>query len=371
MRGPWPVPMWILVQIWLAARWRRTAERETDRAVAVFGPAVEKAEKLPQADQRRIVLDLALRYCMLPANIYEFRVYRHPEAALNFVFATETKGLHRAINGRRHHPDETVIQDKAAFAKQAGRVGLPCVPTLAHLQEASRASVRDLAALCESGVFFKSRTGHRGLGAFSLCAQERGITGRMLDGRPLTSAEAAQGALDGLLRDDDVLVQPLLRNHPILARAASPGEAVVLRVTTRRCSEGADILAAFLRFPVRVNDLGKQVLVIDVVAQIDTKSGRILRNPDSVLSLLPQTKLLEDRAFQTIPHGTSVPFWPEIAAHSRQAQETFSGLWAIGWDWIVTSEGPSLLEGNVYWDTKRPQEVAGGLVLTLLKNPDT
>lgn len=187
----------------------------------------------------------------------------------------------------------------------------------------------------------------------------------MLDGRAIESAEAAQAALRNLLTFDDVLVQPLLASHPLLRRAASSDDAVVLRITTQRVkdlAEGADILAAFLRIPMVVRSESGSGTRLDVIGRIDPTNGELSRNPNSILGLLPQTSLLEDWAFGRLPKNPKIPFWDEIRRQSLCGQRDFAELWAIGWDWVVTRDEPVLLEGNVYWEAKRPQEVAGGLV---------
>lgn len=372
MRGPWPLPVWVLVQIWLAARWRWVfASRETEKALTFYGPVVEAAEGLPRAEQERIVLGLARRFCIPPGNVYEYRLYREPDAALDYIFDTESMGMDLVGNGSAPGPDHADLQDKVAFTARISRIGLPCAPILAQLERGAPADLAALVSLDAQGVFLKSRSGFRGMGAFALWATDDGLEGLMHDGRALRSSGEAAAALDALLATDSVLVQPLLRDHPILASAASSGNAISLRVVTCRRPEGAEILAALLRISMRLRGPSDRIVLVDVVPGVDLKTGRIWRNPNSILALHPQTRLVEDQAFRALPEDPVVPFWPDIAAHSRRAQAEFSGLWAVGWDWLVTDKGPVLLEGNVHWDKKKPQQVAGGLVPAMLTALDT
>lgn len=365
-RDRWPLAIWVPVQCFLALRWRLFhAARETDRAVSLYGAAIEGSENISLLKQRNIVLNLSKRFCIPPKEVYNFRIYRRPESALDYVFFTENGGVHRMKNGNHRGQDHIDIQDKAFFAERAFRIGLPCVPTLARMPRGQSADATLLTGLNGQGVFVKSRSGHNGFGAFSLQIDDETIRGRMLDGRAIESAEAAQAALRNLLTFDDVLVQPLLASHPLLRRAASSDDAVVLRITTQRVkdlAEGADILAAFLRIPMVVRSESGSGTRLDVIGRIDPTNGELSRNPNSILGLLPQTSLLEDWAFGRLPKNPKIPFWDEIRRQSLCGQRDFAELWAIGWDWVVTRDEPVLLEGNVYWEAKRPQEVAGGLV---------
>jgi hypothetical protein len=47
---------------------------------------------------------------------------------------------------------------------------------------------------------------------------------------------------------------------------------------------------------------------------------------------------------------------------SERAHAVFPDVWAIAWDWVLTPEGPVLLEGNSGWGTTLPQRLEGGLL---------
>jgi len=56
----------------------------------------------------------------------------------------------------------------------------------------------------------------------------------------------------------------------------------------------------------------------------------------------------------------TLPDWPLLIDASHRAQAQFPGIWAIAWDWVLTADGPVLLEGNVGWGGAVPQQLQGG-----------
>ena len=51
------------------------------------------------------------------------------------------------------------------------------------------------------------------------------------------------------------------------------------------------------------------------------------------------------------PHaGTKIPFWDEVKKLATYTHERIPELFTIGWDVVITPNGPMLLEGNDGWD---------------------
>lgn len=42
--------------------------------------------------------------------------------------------------------------------------------------------------------------------------------------------------------------------------------------------------------------------------------------------------------------------------------QQFSEIYAIAWDYVITSDGPCMLEGNSGWGATTPQVIYGGLL---------
>lgn len=63
-----------------------------------------------------------------------------------------------------------------------------------------------------------------------------------------------------------------------------------------------------------------------------------------------------------LPAGFVLPDWPALVASSHHAHARLPGVWAIAWDWVLTPDGPVLLEGNAGWGVSAPQLLNGGFL---------
>ncbi|MEL6827815.1 MAG: sugar-transfer associated ATP-grasp domain-containing protein, partial [Pseudomonadota bacterium] len=336
-----------------------------------FGTHVAANEGIAIEDQREAVLALSRRFCIRPHDVYRFRLYRDADSALDYIFPRESMPLHRMQNSYSDGVDHGAVQDKLEFARRAVAANLPSVPTLRHFAKRENVNLSDVPIGDSEGVFIKSRTGFRGMGAFSIQTQDGNFVGRMLEtGRRLDSETDINSAITDLLRDDDALVQPLLANHAALSKASAANQAIIIRVITVQSKQRPKVYSAYMRVPAVVKGLSNTSSNIEMLAGVDLVSGRILRNANSLLNLNPHLSLLEANVFEMIGEDTVVPFWDEILETSLAAQREFSGLWGIGWDWIVSQDKPYLLEGNVYWGMQKPQEVSGGMAAALIDRFD-
>jgi len=365
-RGKIPSVLWFLVEYFLALSWRwRFASSETNKAVNRFAATVEAKEGVPALQQQRIVLDLSKRFCIHPLSIYRYRLYRDPQNALKFIFPREVKPLHRLRNGDARHPDRLAIQDKLQFASRSGGALLPVVEVVQHLRRHECIGSSDIRFGGSDGVFIKSRSGFRGIGAFSLLRDGDNRLGHSLgDGRVLNCDSEIDAAISKILVSDDAIVQPLLTNHELFAKVTPPNQSTILRVVTVFNEAHPYIYSAYLRIPIKSASGVQGAAVgngIEVLAGVELQSGCITRNVDSSISLNPEWARIEEGVIAGLGDSPTIPFWNEIVKNSIAAQHEYSGLWAIGWDWFITDEKAYLLEGNVHWGTNKPQEISGGL----------
>lgn len=277
-------------------------------------------------------------------------------------------GIHTLLNGTRQGPDQAALQDKATFATRAAAAGLPSVPTLAVLTETTAIDPGQLAALHPDGVFLKCRSGYNAISAFCLWAEAGTVKGRMFDGRVLATEADIQAAYAELCARDHAIVQPFLREHPLLAAATTHEDTVTISVATHRRPTTGAVVLSYVRVAVAVSDGHGKTTKRAVRVIIDPETGKIGSNPNAEINLLPQGRLLETQVLRALGPDARVPYWNEIREHSHVAQMEFETLWGNTWDWIVTADGPFLLEGNVYWGMGYPQEIVGGLVPTMLES---
>lgn len=360
----WPRSVWLLMECWLWMRWTFwQAWVSSWRAVRFFGPDIAEREGIPLGRQAWRVLWLALGWCIPPRDSYGFGLHRQPERALDYVYDVEVAAYHAQKNRRLgKRPDSlTLLQDKLATAEALRPLGIPVVDTLRCIEDVKHCPA--LGQLLDGGgrVFCKTRSGNRGRGAFMAWVTEDGLQGRSFAGYDLFDTATVEQAWRQLLMLDKAIIQPCLKNHPVLAALAHDEEAITVRFISQWQDSALSSLVSVLEIPTGRTENARTVYTL---LPIDALSGLILPWPQS--EYLPP--LAHERMAQVwtkLPHGLSIPCWDELVSGSYRAHRQFPDIWAIAWDWVVTPSGPILLEGNAGWVVTVPQSLRGGFLAEL------
>ena len=365
----WPRPLWGLLQLWLWSRWLGWyGWRASWVAVRRFGPEVRAREGLSLARQAQRTLTLSLGWCIPPGEIYALGLYRRPDAALDYVFSPEVPAFQAWCDGRSsvQQASLALLQDKAAFAAELGRRGVPVVPTLAVVP--AHTAERPLAAVMgpHGHVFCKTRSGSKGEGAFAARrapggreGPQEGLQGRWFEGDELEGTDAVEAAWRQLLARDDALVQPRLVDHPGLAPLSDESDVVTVRFISRREGASLTCLSATLEVPWGPHEITAWPPY--VFLPVEAETGRLLPFPaDAFLASGSRERLAQ--TWQQVRGIGALPFWSELVAGSLRAHRMVPGIWAVAWDWVITPDGPVLLEGNSGWWTVMPQVYGGGLL---------
>jgi len=351
-----PLPLFLVLETLLWLRWvlfsgwratRRTVCRRRE------GEGCGGPRFLP-------TLRLSLGYCFPPAELDAFDLLEAPDRnrALEYVYTHELPGFHRWRDRKLTGADaaHNLLQDKFALAKRLVATGLPVVATLTLVP---RGAQFNPSLLLESHpvLFCKPRHGSHGCDAFVLEA------GPLTGEAQVHATEAGRksvpvpfSVLRRAIERDDFLVQPLLANHPELAGLAPGADAVTLRLITERPMEGEPrLINATLEVPPLSTALrqGHRILPLDLA------TGCPLPPPPRRLPAALRSgieALLEELG------GRPVPYWPRLVEIALAAHDKVPGLYAVAWDFVVTPEGPMLLEGNSGWGTRFHQVLNGGLL---------
>jgi hypothetical protein len=229
--------------------------------------------------------------------------------------------------------------DKFAFWLVMNGAGLPVVPViLASLGDGSwvrgdqsPVSGEDAARDLEIGLgrlFAKKTTGFAGQGAFVL----------------QSVAQVAK-----LLRRPNMLVQPVVVQHPAMA-ALHPPSLNTLRVITHTQSGGTEFVAAALR-------AGRGGAQIDntsqggISAPLNPDSGTVFKGAHTYAKHEP-----DQPVYETHPdtgsriNGMKIPYWEDAVELIVKACGVVGGCTTLGWDVAITPDGPVLLEVNDRWD---------------------
>lgn len=357
----WPRGLWLLVQLWLWLRWVLwLGWRNSWRVVRRLGPEVQQRHNISMTQQLLRTLRLSIGWCIAPHDVYRFGLYLRPEAALDYVYDHESVAYHawrsRSLGLR---PDSLrCVQDKLALAEHLRSVGLPVVHTLQRIKSGSSTSLNQ--ALGDRGrAFCKMNSGNQGRGAFAVWQGADGLTGQNFTGQALPDTAAVEAAWHHLLTLDDALIQPLLTNHPALADMVQSGfDAITVRFITEWRAGVLRCLCATLEVPAGKTPQGHtRYGILPIVAE----TGLLQPFPSPNGQTQIQRQMTEQLLSRT-PANRIVPHWSELSAASFEAHRQFPDVCAIAWDWVITPDGPLLLEGNIGWGAATPQLCLGGFI---------
>jgi hypothetical protein len=299
----------------------------------------------------RTLLDmyrLALAHNIPPIEYLYYRLHEpaHRADIHQYLYWSDGPAL-AALNARRG-ADNRAVQDKHRFAEICAQSALPHVETLAVFDGGVQVLPKEPFVPDRPRLFVKHLRGTAGMDAATWI--EDGNEYRNEQGR-----SAAARSLAEILRRQDCIVQPLLRNHPIIA-PLTDGRLATLRIVT--AIDGADeaqFVWALLGLPFggRVTlslSCGLDENGMIVRASADLRSS-VTSHPDGGASLV----------------GFRPPFWHESVELVKRAHTTaFPRFFSLGWDIALTDTGPVLLEANSGWGALAQQVVEGPLGRTVL-----
>lgn len=149
------------------------------------------------------------------------------------------------------------------------------------------------------------------------------------------------------------IVQERLRNHPeIQAWSSGEGLSTLRVVTVLSENRVPKLLFYLLRVSVGSNlvDNFSMGVTGNLIAYGDKHEG-VLRGARVMSSSgVGLTTIVIHPVTQSRIDGFPIPLWRDAVDLALRAHSCFIGFGALGWDIALTPEGPTLLEGNPWWD---------------------
>jgi hypothetical protein len=357
-----PRLIWLIIELWRWLRWVfYYAWVFSWKATRSWGAEVYALEGLSINQQFWRVLKLAITWCIPPSASYQFRLYQSSASPLSFIFNHESPGYHAIQNKPylKHQESLELIQDKLTLANKLKSLGVRMVDTLHHQTRGSNVKLRQLINAAHP-VFCKSRFGNQGIGAFSAWQTTKELRGFTFQGTLLANEIEVESAWANLLSLDDALIQPKLITHAALIKMGNNQDVITVRYITKQHKGTILCLASFLEIPVGQSKTGQNAYTF---LPIDPQNGEIRKIPNHVL-LNTEAKTDAAHIWKRSPKNKLMPFWAELCHASLLAHQHCSEIHAIAWDWVITDDGPVMLEGNTGWGVLMPQILKGkGLLL--------
>ena len=181
--------------------------------------------------------------------------------------------------------------------------------------------------------------------------QARGTFGLRIDrGRLLVEGSVVSpSALQGRIAERSILQERVVQ-HDALAALHAPSINTLRLVTVLRDGVATPLVAA-----LRIGVGGKPVdnwSAGGVVVGVDLDRGRLygkgLFRPEPQAWLRPGVDRHPDSG--VLLDGYELPFVAESVALACRFHRDLGSLRSIGWDVAATPDGPSIVEGNTYWN---------------------
>jgi hypothetical protein len=237
---------------------------------------------------------------------------------------------------------QKVLFDKVAAARMLEAAGLRTPRVVRVMARGSIPAIDgEFFGSEPSSHFIKPRHGSASRG--TLWVDVLGKGSFSLNGSEAVGVERLAARLAADTAEDDLLLQERLTACPEMADLSAQGRAPVFRVTTAREPGGAPFVhSALLSIPVpRQNPV--DFLKGHVWTPADPGTGVLgygirFAEPGNRMGALP---------WNGAPlRGRTAPWFAESIEASLAAMRLVPGLPLVAWDAIITSEGPSILEGN-------------------------
>jgi hypothetical protein len=235
--------------------------------------------------------------------------------------------------------------------------GLPTVPVLGLLTRGERPEVPEgarvlstateleslLASLGDMDAFAKPAGAGLGYGAFTFDVRRGVVSCPAGEGDARTLFDYCAGQR---INREGYILQPRLRPHPGLAGIMpGPGLGTIRIVTFMRRDGHVEMPWASLKAP------GPGAVVChtrfgSTMVHVDMETGRLGR----AVGPTPDCEIIRPIEFhpQTGVRfcDVTVPMWDEVKALALAGARAFPELPGLGWDMVVTPEGPLALETN-------------------------
>lgn len=141
------------------------------------------------------------------------------------------------------------------------------------------------------------------------------------------------------------MVETFINQHSDI-QSLSPSAVNTVRIFTRINSNGAyNVLGCRMR--ISVNSTVDNLAAGNLAAPIGLKTGKIA-GPAVYSDITKPAETVHPITGKTIV-GFQVPYWDEILEMVKKAHLSHPQNRSIGWDVVVTENGPGLIEGNHDW----------------------
>jgi hypothetical protein len=220
--------------------------------------------------------------------------------------------------------ERVALDDKRIFAKKYKKF-------LAHkiyaLDELTEEIIKDLLSMQK--VVFKDATGKCGSGV--LIKETKNLN--------------LKGFKEYMRKHQFDMVETYIEQHPEINKL-SPSGVNTIRIFTKFDKQNNFIILG-CRMRISVNSTVDNMAAGNLAAPVDELTG-IISGPGVYSDITKRPEKIHP-VTKTKIVGFQIPYWNDILNMVEEASHLYPNNKSIGWDVIVTKDGPGLLEGNHDW----------------------
>ncbi|MEX0924258.1 MAG: sugar-transfer associated ATP-grasp domain-containing protein [Rhodovibrionaceae bacterium] len=316
------------------------------------GKAIKRRTGLGVLAQFFDQIAVAARHGILPPWYYMFELYR-PEnrsAAGEYLHRFETKAnLYRIIKARVERESGAKLNNKLKFSRVCAKAGLPTPEILLYVKKGRFENLhgyllaREDTVLPQADLFLKPVRGKGGRGTHVV--RYRGGERYEVRGGDVLGTAGLIDFLVELSREQGILVQRRLFNHPDMLDLCADALCCVRIMTCRNESGGFEVTNAVLRMAQKMESTVDGLHRGGIAARVDVDSGALGLGTD--LGFKPGVGWVERSPRNGVQiAGRMLPNWEATRDLVVRAHEAFPYKVTVGWDVAITPDGPVVVEGN-------------------------
>src|SRR4051812_12911040 len=167
------------------------------------------------------------------------------------------------------------------------------------------------------------------------------------------AAAAVFDALHNSRRWNRFVIQERVRNHAAITDLSGSETLQTIRLTTWVTPDSRiELLRAFFKIAVgdNITDNYNAGATGNLKGNIDPTTGKLAKAIQASSEGIGFSEISTHPFTAKSISGFRIPDWPAVMALAEQAARVFLPLRTVGWDVAVTPEGPTLIEGNPFWD---------------------
>jgi hypothetical protein len=335
-----------------AMRWPVQFAAASLKAFLTYGDGVERRYGVKKRTQVKELVRFGVGYNIPATYYYRLRLFNQANAARAplFIHADEMDVLYPLLCTER--ATDQALAHKDQFLESARNYALPVVDALATFAEGRVQrwfGDRELLPLRDLVLKPVDMACGRGFECWH-CDPATSTWHSGTEG--LTAGELVDYCCRSAV-DHPLILQIRLRNHQQLLPLAGDALSTIRVVTYRRPSGEEGILLACLRMAtgsLKVDNfeaggiaalIDRRTRTLGAAVAKDPRRGSFSHHPDSGYPI----------------QGTLVPYADEATALALKAHRAFPWAPFVGWDVVVTDDGPLLLEANPDWCVELAQIV--------------